>query len=344
MHALLYVAHHPWALVVVWQAIVDYVHAAGGAPTVTEVEAHLQQIGLGDVSAATYVAYEFGGLLAFVDAFEAVLRVERRVTATGTALHILAADRPSGTASPIATAPVAERTESSATDGSKPSAGERSPPGADGAGAVDGTSPPAEVDGAPVARADEAAVAAVFGTAEQMLPREPGGDARRDTVEGRSRRAQKGAPPNGVPRAGPATAARSASMGRGSASSETDSATGRCDGALLVDGSLLELLEADAFGDVEPPVDGRGVASSTRRDGTRRDGADATTGRAAMSVADLAHMTVPQLKLELRARHLSASGTKPSLLRRLLEAFNDEARASGSGGHDVGGRSDTPTA
>ena len=32
-------------------------------------------------------------------------------------------------------------------------------------------------------------------------------------------------------------------------------------------------------------------------------------------MADLAHLTVPQLKLELRSRQLSAAGTKPTLLR-----------------------------
>ena len=76
------------------------------------------------------------------------------------------------------------------------------------------------------------------------------------------------------------------------------------DGALIVDGSLLELLEEDAFASRKPGGDGAS-------DGGR-------------SVADLAHLTVPQLKLELRSRQLSAAGTKPTLLRRLLEALNEE--------------------
>ena len=73
------------------------------------------------------------------------------------------------------------------------------------------------------------------------------------------------------------------------------------DGALLVDGSLLAMLEADAFSSSGEEAKGEGEGSK-------------------LSVGDLAHLTVPQLKLELRARQLSATGTKPSLLRRLLEA------------------------
>ena len=69
-----------------------------------------------------------------------------------------------------------------------------------------------------------------------------------------------------------------------------------------MDGSLLALLEADAF--------------------SLPDEKRSTPGT--MGVADLAHLTVPQLKLELRERQLSATGTKPTLLRRLLEALNSE--------------------
>ena len=85
---------------------------------------------------------------------------------------------------------------------------------------------------------------------------------------------------------------------------ESSGGSGRSDGALIVDGSLLELLEEDAFASRKPGGDGAS-------DGGR-------------SVADLAHLTVPQLKLELRSRQLSAAGTKPTLLRRLLEALNEE--------------------
>jgi hypothetical protein len=92
-------------------------------------------------------------------------------------------------------------------------------------------------------------------------------------------------------------------------------ATGRTDGALIVDGSLLALLEADAF-------------SLSDTDGTT-DGASAARRLAgSLGVADLAELTMPMLKVELRTRLLSTSGAKPTLLRRLLDAINDEARAT----------------
>jgi len=42
------------------------------------------------------------------------------------------------------------------------------------------------------------------------------------------------------------------------------------------------------------------------------------------SVGEITQLTAPQLKSELRARQLSVSGTKPVMLRRLLEVLQSE--------------------
>ena len=77
----------------------------------------------------------------------------------------------------------------------------------------------------------------------------------------------------------------------------TSERSGRSDGALIVDGSLIELLEADVF---------------------------VTESNDILTVADLAHLTVPQLKVELRNRGRPTTGTKPSLLRALVEAIKED--------------------
>ena len=53
-----------------------------------------------------------------------------------------------------------------------------------------------------------------------------------------------------------------------------------------------------------------------------------------LSVSDLTHLTVPQLKGALRQRGKPTSGNKSSLLRQLVEAINEE-RSTDRGG--VGG-------
>ena len=60
-----------------------------------------------------------------------------------------------------------------------------------------------------------------------------------------------------------------------------------------------------------------------------------------LDVTDLAQLTVPQLKVELRARQLSATGTKPSLLRRLEAALNDEGGAARNEVEDDAGTTTT---
>ena len=110
---------------------------------------------------------------------------------------------------------------------------------------------------------------------------------------------------------------------------------GRSDGALIVDGSLLELLEADAFM-LESNVQSsrRPAANGQRESGATAfaaGGGAAGSGLVAwdemdrpLRLEDLAHLTVPQVKLELRARALPVAGTKPELLRRLLDELNRE--------------------
>ena len=82
------------------------------------------------------------------------------------------------------------------------------------------------------------------------------------------------------------------------------------------------MLEADAFATLDEreagDIDGLGTGVSVRR--PRKTGSK-------MSVEELARLTVPQLKLELRARQLVTTGTKYSLLRRLLEALEGEQDA-----------------
>ena len=71
--------------------------------------------------------------------------------------------------------------------------------------------------------------------------------------------------------------------------------------------ALLELLEEDAFTSAasdDPPLKN--------------------------TVADFAHLTVPQLKVELRRLGRPVAGPKASLLRRLTEAINEE-RVAGRG-------------
>ena len=80
------------------------------------------------------------------------------------------------------------------------------------------------------------------------------------------------------------------------------------------------MLEADAF-------DLREAEEEDAVEGLRLGGGRRGTIR---SVSDLAHLTVPQLKMELRARQIPTTGTKPSLLRRLVEALNDEDAAERS--------------
>ena len=104
-----------------------------------------------------------------------------------------------------------------------------------------------------------------------------------------------------------AEAAEPSRAGQKSSSDAFESAkSGRSDGALIVDGSLIELLEADAF--------------ASRTDGDT------------LTMADLAHLTVPRLKVELRARGRPAVGTKPTLLRSLLEAIREEEEERGEKG------------
>ena len=254
---------------------------------------HARQLALGEVSAYTYMEHEFGGLIPFVDLMPEALSIERRVVpGRGVTLFVTRiADRarsieapPTQAAAP-AEAPPAER--STEGDG-----------WADGDVASEGAEP----------RGTAATAAAVFGTAERFLPTQP----RRRQQQQPAAPLPTRTPPPSPPRKSDRLSGRSgivggATIGGGGASGEA----GRSDGALIVDGSLLELLEEDAF--------------ATR---SRDDARGTLAFETPLGVADLAHLTVPQLKHELRTRQLSTMGTKPSLLRRLLEALNDKQQES----------------
>ena len=81
------------------------------------------------------------------------------------------------------------------------------------------------------------------------------------------------------------------------------------DGALIVDGSLLELLEGRC-------LPRRPMPGSRDQRGARQ----ASILREALNLSTLAQLTV-QLKAELRARQLPVDGNKQTLQRRLREAL-----------------------
>lgn len=321
-------------------AVTDFVELNGGAAELDDVTCHLEQIALGDVSAHAYVMHEFGGLLPFVDAVPHALRLERRVGVGGAALFIVsvdaaddapfvaelardtsvgtvaegaarvaapafsaAAEAAAGAAAEAAGAEAARAHEQAATGESSGSVEEvkgrrmAPPPPAPA------PPPPAPPPPAPSSPSDSAAEVAAP-TASNSGGDDDGaavGNGSSDDVSSGGR--SSGATASSASR-------RGSSLGGGGGG-----ATGRTDGALIVDGSLLALLEADAFSlsDTDRTTDG---ASAARR----------LAG--SLGVADLAELTMPMLKVELRTRLLSTSGAKPTLLRRLLDAINDEARAT----------------
>ena len=294
-----------------------------------ELHAHLEEIALGEgTSALTYIEHEFGGLLAFLDLFGDSMRVERRGDGAGSGLVVCAVTEgggvpkaatrgkkpmPSGKAAGRAAVPpttVAEVEEAQAEEAEEAFYGEFDGLTEDEAVAALleelGSEQAAAVAAAAQAEAElEAADAISGGYARQAAATRPRAapaaspaasppDAAAEEEESHSEKTSASAPASA-----PASARRASSSSGGAIarSASGRSASGRSDGALIVDGSLIELLEADLF------------SSDIESD--------------ALTVADLAHLTVPQLKVELRARGRPATGPKPSLLRQLLEALKE---------------------
>ena len=143
---------------------------------------------------------------------------------------------------------------------------------------------------------------------------------------------------------------------------------GRSDGALLVDGSLLQMLEdeLDRYEEEQlaakemqrasarrssvessaPDGGSRGSAADGIADsndespsafggggrgGARLSGSVMLRTMGTLSVGEVTQLTVPQLKAELRARQLAVVGAKSTLLRRLLEALQRDKGDPGSG-------------
>ena len=125
-----------------------------------------------------------------------------------------------------------------------------------------------------------------------------------------------------------------------------DGTTGRSDGALIVDGSLLEMLEQELQA-MEAAQQAKQAAKQEQQrkrqeEEEQRTGLgrsqpgenDAAVDDTLMGsnmgmddlATDLAQLTVPQLKAELRARQQPCTGTKPELLRRLTEYVSRERR------------------
>jgi hypothetical protein len=256
--------------------IIDYLHSTplAEAPR-EELVAHLDQLALGESSAHQYIEYEFGGLLPFVALFPDALRVDRRSQSTAgselTPVELVVVAVDEGPQAQVHTNGKAAR--KATTKGALTQRGEPKP---DLNGRLRQRTAPERHQKQQQKRetgASDVVGEAVLSAAEQFLS--PQLD--KEQKEGGG----------GMRPADPDTVPRDSATERGHA--------GRSDGALIVDGSLLELLAADVF-----PADGQ-----------------------ALTVADLAHLTVTQLKVELRSRRLSSAGTKPTLLRRLLDALNE---------------------
>jgi hypothetical protein len=197
------------------------------------------------------------------------------------------------------------------------SAALEAPAGAAGAGGRGAPSPSSHTDPEPEAEAppppersppgaDQGGIDDAFFAAEQFLPPPP--------------------PPPPPPRRGPKPAAS------GKGESETAGGSGRSDGALIVDGSLMEVLEQELM---KSEAEQRAAASA---EGTPEGTDDAPGQRLASLDApptpdDFAKLTVPQLKAELREQGLPASGHKVELIRRLVDAVghtDDENESFGA--------------
>jgi len=143
---------------------------------------------------------------------------------------------------------------------------------------------------------------------------------------------------------------------------------GRSDGALLVDGSLLQMLEDEldryaeeqlatkeaqrasarrssseesgapdggsrgsaADGAADPNDESPSAFGGGGRGGARLSGSVMLRTMGTRSVGEVTQLTVPQLKAELRARQLAVVGAKSTLLRRLLEALQRDKGDPGS--------------
>eukprot|EP00900_Chrysochromulina_parva_P000844 jgi/Chrpa1/10760/Chrysochromulina_OHIO_Genome00018167-RA len=150
--------------------------------------------------------------------------------------------------------------------------------------------------------------------------------------------------------------------------SEASVERGRSDGALLVDGSLLQMLEDEldryaeeqlatkeaqrasarrssseesgapdggsrgsaADGAADPNDESPSAFGGGGRGGARLSGSVMLRTMGTRSVGEVTQLTVPQLKAELRARQLAVVGAKSTLLRRLLEALQRDKGDPGS--------------
>ena len=275
--------------------------AREGGIALDELSAHLQQIALGETSALRYIKHEFGGLASFIELFPEAMALEQ--PADGGAPLVTPTERGQQAPPTPPSAMTAEGAEAAAEHGVEEEEldAERDVVGSDAESAP--TPLPADI---------------ALMTARQFLPDVASSSLppkRRPATKQQAKSKTRPAPrPRGSQ---PATSAPEASPLPPSTDAPQSyddrgvGAAGRSDGALIVDGSLLELLEADVFpaADAEGSRDQRGA----------RPGLDAQGG--ALNLSTLAQLTVPQLKAELRARQLPVDGNKQTLQRRLREAL-----------------------
>jgi uncharacterized LabA/DUF88 family protein len=298
-------------------AVCEYLDAeAGGEAALDALAAHLDDLALGEgASALSYIENEFEGLLPFLGLYPEAVRLERRGVgkeARLMAMSVAAMAADGGGAAPEATSAASAVSAASAAAPTrrKGSKGGRAEPASsspgideeddkDGGGSAEGEG---DGDGEGQSEFDmelEAILAEVGDEASTAA------EAAAAEAERMDREARDGPPADeGSLPPKENSEARAGGQERATRSKRS----GRSDGALLVDGSLIALLEADAF-------------SSDAGDGTRD----------ALTVADLADLTVPQLKLELRSRGRPATGTKPSLLRNLLDAIKEDGNSEQQG-------------
>ena len=280
-------------------AVGDFLEATRlGEATLDELSQHLDAMALGENgSALSYIEDEFDGLLPFLGLYPDAIRLERRGEGAAARLVAVAVGSPSRAAALAAKeADQATSEEAASARWSRGTQRDQPPEEREAAAADAAADADADADAEAQARAptssfddeierilagvgDEAATAAEAAAAEAAL-------MAAEASSGGGGAAAPAAPASAEP-------ADSAADNRVS----TSERSGRSDGALIVDGSLIELLEADVF---------------------------VTESNDILTVADLAHLTVPQLKVELRNRGRPTTGTKPSLLRALVEAIKED--------------------
>ena len=274
-----------------------------GASSTARLEGHLAQVALGAVSAADYLEHEFGGLLPFLELFSAKFDI----------------GLPEGVG--------------------LPSEGNR------GEYVIRSTSYMASKEDERIESnlesAAAAAVAAVSTHASSCIVEETSPLSNATMLETSKQS------PQDVTLSTP-------DEGAALKQNSNASIAGRSDGALLVDGSLLELLEqeleryeaeqnpreksfptskalpaghkASLVGDVSRDAAPAASHRNQKRGKTSSEGnmVPAVKGITTMSRNELARLTVPQLKAELRARQLPVMGAKHALVRRLASAVTSE--------------------